>query len=59
VEGEEGWQVEADLDDAAGNVEINDDTFVIRGNGNRVLDAVQLDPDNGTGRRYNGATLED
>jgi hypothetical protein len=28
-------------------VEINDDTFVIRGNGNRVLDAGQLDPDNG------------
>jgi hypothetical protein len=46
-EGEEGWQVDADLDDAAGNVEINDDTFVIRGNGNRVLDAGQLDPDNG------------
>jgi hypothetical protein len=47
VEGEEGWQVEADLDDAAGNVEINDDTFVIRSNGNRVLDAGQLDPNNG------------
>jgi hypothetical protein len=47
VEGEEGWQVDADLDDAAGNVEINDDTFVIRGNGNRVLDAGQLYPDNG------------
>jgi hypothetical protein len=46
-EGEEGWQVDADLDDAAGNVEINDDKFVIRGNGNRVLDAGQLDPDNG------------
>jgi hypothetical protein len=46
-EGEEGWQVDADLDDAAGNVGINDDTFVIRGNGNRVLDAGQLDPDNG------------
>jgi hypothetical protein len=28
-------------------VEINDDTFVIRGNGNRVLDAGQLDPDHG------------
>jgi hypothetical protein len=46
-EGEEGWQVGADLDYAAGNVEINDDTFIIRGNGNRVLDAGQLDPDNG------------
>jgi hypothetical protein len=47
VEGEEGWQVDADLDDAAGNDEVNDNTFVIRGNGNRVLDAGQLDHDNG------------
>jgi hypothetical protein len=34
-----GWQVDADLDDAAGNDDINDNTFVIWGNGNRVLDA--------------------
>jgi hypothetical protein len=47
VEGEGGWQVDADLDDTAGNEEINDNTFVIRGNENRVLDAGQLDPDNG------------
>jgi hypothetical protein len=47
VEGEGGWQVDADLDDAAGNDEVNDTTFVIRDNGNRVLDAGQLDSDNG------------
>jgi hypothetical protein len=46
-EDQEGWQVDADLDEAAGNEGINDDTFVIRGNGNRVLDAGQLDPNNG------------
>jgi hypothetical protein len=32
VEGEGGWQVDADLDDAARNEEVNDNTFVIRGN---------------------------
>jgi hypothetical protein len=41
-EDQEGWQVDADLDDAAGNEGINDDTFVIRGNGNRVLNAKKL-----------------
>jgi hypothetical protein len=46
-EDQEGWQVDADLDGAAGNEGINDDTFVIRGYGNRVLDTGQLDPDNG------------
>jgi hypothetical protein len=46
-EHQEGWQVGADQDEAAGNEEINDDMFVIRGNGNRVLDAGQLDPNNG------------
>jgi hypothetical protein len=46
-EDQEGWQVDEDLDGAAGNEGINDDTFIIRGNGNRVLDAGQLDPDNG------------
>jgi hypothetical protein len=46
-EGEGGWQVDADLDEAADNDDINDNTFVIQGNGNRVLDAGQLDPDNG------------
>jgi hypothetical protein len=46
-EDQEGWQVGADQDEAAGNEGINDDTFVIRGNENRVLDAGQLDPNNG------------
>jgi hypothetical protein len=46
-EDQEGWQVGADQDEAAGNEGINDDTFLIRGNGNRVLDAGQLDPNNG------------
>jgi hypothetical protein len=46
-EGEGGWQVEADLDDAAGNDDVNDNTFVTGGNGNMVLDAGQLDPGNG------------
>jgi hypothetical protein len=27
VEGEGGWQVDADLDDSAGNDEVNDNTF--------------------------------
>jgi hypothetical protein len=46
-ENQEGWQLDADQDEAAGNEGINDDTFVIRGNGNRVLDA---------GRRGSGGT---
>jgi hypothetical protein len=46
-ENQEGWHVDADQNEAAGNEGINDDTFVIRGNGNRVLDAGHLDPNNG------------
>jgi hypothetical protein len=43
-EGDGGWQVDADPDDAAGNDDINDNTYVIQGNGNSVLDVGQLDP---------------
>jgi hypothetical protein len=46
-ENQEGWQVDADQDEAAGYEGIDGDTFVVRGNGNRVLDAGQLDPNNG------------
>jgi hypothetical protein len=37
----------ADADDAADNDGINDDTFVIQGNINRVLEAGQLNQNNG------------
>jgi hypothetical protein len=46
-ENQEGWQVDADQDEAAGYEGIDGDTYVVRGNGNRVLDAGQLDPNNG------------
>jgi hypothetical protein len=46
-ENQEGWQVDADQDEAAGYEGVDGDTFVVRGNGNRVLDAGQLDPNNG------------
>jgi hypothetical protein len=46
-EDQEGWQVDADQDEAAGYEGIDGDTFVARGNGNRSLDAGQLDPNNG------------
>jgi hypothetical protein len=46
-EDQEGWQVDADQDEAAGYEGIDGDTFVVRGNGNRVLDAGQPDPNNG------------
>jgi hypothetical protein len=44
---QEGWQVDADQDEAAGYDGIDGDTYVVIGNGNRVLDAGQLDPNNG------------
>jgi hypothetical protein len=46
-ENQEGWQVDAGQDEAAGYEGIDGDTFVVRGNGNRVLEAGQLDPNNG------------
>jgi hypothetical protein len=46
-EDQEGWQVDAGQDEAAGYEGIDRDTHVVRGNGNRVLDARQLDPNNG------------
>jgi hypothetical protein len=45
-ENQEGWQVDTGQDKAAGYEGIDGDTFVVRGNGNRVLDAGQLDPNN-------------
>jgi hypothetical protein len=44
---QEGWQVDADQYEAAGYEGIDGDTYVVRGNGNRILDAGQLDPNNG------------
>jgi hypothetical protein len=46
-ENQECWQVDADQDEAAGYKGIDGDTYVVRGNGNRVLEAGQLDPNNG------------
>jgi hypothetical protein len=46
-ENQEGWQVDADQDEAAGYEGIEGDTYVVRGNRNRVLDAGQIDPNNG------------
>jgi hypothetical protein len=46
-ENQEGWQVDADQDEAAGYEGIEGDTYVVRGNGNRVLDAGQIVPYNG------------
>jgi hypothetical protein len=46
-EDQEGWQVDAGQDEAASYEGIDGDTYVVRGNGNRVLDAGQLDPNNG------------
>jgi hypothetical protein len=45
-ENQEGWQVDTDQDETAGYEGIDGDTFVIRGNGSRVLDAGQLDANN-------------
>jgi hypothetical protein len=44
---QEGWQVDADQDEAAGYKGVDGDMYIVRGNGNRVLDAGQLDPNNG------------
>jgi hypothetical protein len=41
------WQVEIGQGEAEGNDGPNDDTYVIRGNENRVLDASQLNPHDG------------
>jgi hypothetical protein len=41
------WQVEIGQDEAEGNDGPNDDTYEIRGNDNRVLDANQLNPNDG------------
>jgi hypothetical protein len=46
-ENQEGGQVDAGHDEAAGYEGIDGDTYVVRGNDNRVLDAGQLDPNNG------------
>jgi hypothetical protein len=46
-ENQEGWQADVGQDEAAGYEGIDGDTCVVRGNGNRVLDAGQLDPNNG------------
>jgi hypothetical protein len=46
-ENQEGWQADVGQDEAAGYEGIDGDTYVVRGNGNRVLDAGQLDPNNG------------
>jgi hypothetical protein len=46
-EDQEGWQVDADQDEAAGYEGIEGDTYIVRGNGSRVLDAKQIDPNNG------------
>jgi hypothetical protein len=46
-ENQEGWQVDADQDEVAGYEGIDGDTYVVRGNGNRVLDTGQLDTNNG------------
>jgi hypothetical protein len=40
-------QVDADQDEAAGYEGVDGDTYIVGGNGNRVLDAGQLDPYNG------------
>jgi hypothetical protein len=37
-ENQESWQVDADQDEAAGHEGVDGDTFVVRGNENRVLD---------------------
>jgi hypothetical protein len=44
---QDGWQVDAGQDEAAGYEGIDGDTYVVRGNGNWALDADQLDPNNG------------
>jgi hypothetical protein len=46
-ENQEDWQADVGQDEADGNEGVNDDMFVVRGNENRVLDANQLNPNDG------------